>query len=321
MRAKKILFYLLAISLSGCFLQSLHPLYTDEEVVFEEKLIGKWSENGDYILEFKKGEGKAYKMRLFDGKDGRFEAHLVKLKDMMFLDIYPDGVTMEGVQGLYKMHLLGVHTFLRVDQIEPKLQLRPLDYERVSEMLKEDPNLLKHEVLEEDHIVLTAPTKRLQEFMIKHANVEGVFGDITELIRCEPLYTDKDFVFEEKLIGKWKAEQGEALVSKGTEENTYKMILTDEDGDKSQVGANLVRLKDAIFLCIFSDASALQKKDSSDSHLVPDTFLMVDQIEPTLQLRVIDYHELAKMLENDPNSLSQEAAKVGYTIEATRVQP
>jgi len=321
MRAKKILFYLLAMSLSGCFLQSLHPLYTDEEVVFEEKLIGKWSENGDYILEFKKGEEKAYKMRVFDDKEGRFEAHLVELKGMMFLDVYPDGETMEGVQGLYKMHLLPVHTFLRVDQIEPKLQLRTLDYEKVSEMLKKDPNLLKHEVLEEDHIVLTAPTKRLQEFMVKYANAEGVFGDTTEFIRHRPLYTDKDLTFEEKLIGKWKAERGEGLVSRGTEENTYKMIWTDEDGDKSQVGANLVRLKDAIFLGIFSDESALQKKDSSDSHLVPDIFVMVDQIEPTLQLRVIDYHELAEMLENDPNSLSQEAAKVGYTIEATRVQP
>jgi len=321
MRAKELAFFVLAITLSGCFIQSLYPLYTDKEVIFEEKLIGKWSENGDYILEFKKGEGKTYKMRVFDGKDGRFEAHLVKLKDMMFLDIYPNDETMEGAQGFYRMHLLPVHTFMKIDEIDPNLQLRTLDYEKVSEMLKEDPNLLKHEVLEEEHIVLTAPTKQLQEFMTTYASVEGVFGDVTELIRCEPLYTDKDLIFEEKLIGKWKAEQGEALVSKGTEENTYKMILTDEDGDKSQVGANLVRLKDAIFLCIFSDASALQKKDSSDSHLVPDTFLMVDQIEPKLQLRVIDYHQLAEMLNNDPDSLKEEAAKVGHTIEGIRVQP
>jgi len=99
------------------------------------------------------------------------------------------------------------------------------------------------------------------------------------------------------------------------------MILTDEDGEKVHIGGNLVRLKDAMFLGIFSDESSLQKKDSDGSHLVPDIFVMVDQTEPKLQLRVIDYHQLAKMLENDPNSLSQEAAKVGYTIEATRVQP
>ncbi len=321
MRAKELAFFVLAITLSGCLIQSLHPLYTDKEVVFEEKLIGKWSEDGDYILEFKKGEGKAYKMRMFDGKEGRFKAHLVKLKDMMFLDIYPDDETIEGMQGFYRMHLLPVHTFMKVDEIDPNLQLRTLDYEKVSEMLKEDPNLLKHEVLEEEHIVLTAPTKQLQEFMTKYASVEGVFGDVTELIRHRPLYTEKDLTFDEKLIGKWKGEGGEGLVSKGPEENTYKMILTDNHGEKIHLGANLVRLKDAIFLCIFSDESALQKKDSSDSHLVPDTFLMVEQIEPKLQVRVINYHQLAEILKKAPKSLKEEAAKVGDTIEAVRVEP
>ncbi|MHC4336484.1 MAG: hypothetical protein ACYSTG_00840 [Planctomycetota bacterium] len=320
MRTKELAFFVLAITLSGCFIQSLYPLYTDKEVVFEKKLIGKWSENGDYILEFKKGEGKTYKMRVFDGKDGRFEAHLVKLKDMMFLDLYPDGETTEGMQGLYKMHLLPVHTFMKVDEIDPNLQLRALDYEKVSEMLKEDPNLLKHEVLE-DHLVLTAPTKQLQEFMVKYASVEGVFGDVTNLIRHRPLYAKKDLIFEEKLIGKWKGEGGEGLVSKGTEENTYKMILTDNHGEKVHLGANLVRLKDAIFLCIFSDESALQKKEFSDSHLVPDIFLMVEQIEPELQVRVINYHQLAEILKKAPRSLKKEAAKVGHTIEAIRVEP
>ena len=321
MRTKELAFFVLAITLSGCLIQSLHPLYTDKELIFEEKLIGKWSEDGDYILEFKKGEGKAYKMRMFDGKDGRFEAHLVKLKDMMFLDIYPDDVTMEGAQGFYRMHLLPVHTFMKIDEIDPNLQLRALDYEKVSEMLKEDPNLLKHEVLEEEHIVLTAPTKQLQEFMIKYASVEGVFGDTTELTRCKPLYSNKNLIFEEKLIGKWKSEQSEVVVSRGPEENTYKMILTDNHGEKVHIAANLVRLKDAIFLGLFSDESALQKKESSDSHLVPDTFLMVEQIEPKLQVRVINYHQLAEILKKDPRSLKEEAAKAGDTIEAVRVEP
>ena len=321
MRAKELAFFVLAIILSGCLIQSLHPLYTDKELVFEDKLVGKWSENGDSILEFKKAEGKAYQMRVFDGKDGRYEAHLVKLKDMMFLDVYPDDATMEGMQGFYGVHLLPVHTFMRVDQIDPNLQLRTLNYEKVAEMLKEDPNLLKHEVMGEDHIVLTAPTKQLQEFMVKYGNVEGIFGDVTEFIRHRLLYSDKDLTFDEKLIGKWKSQEGEGVVSKGTEENTYKMILTDNHGERTHIGANLVRLKDAMFLGIFADASALQKKDSSDSHLVPDIFVMVEQIEPKLQVRVINYHQLAEMLKSDPKSLKQKAAKVGHTIEAIRVQP
>ena len=292
MRAKELAFFVLAIILSGCLIQSLHPLYTDKELVFEDKLVGKWSENGDSILEFKKAEGKAYQMRVFDGKDGRYEAHLVKLKDMMFLDVYPDDATMEGMQGFYGVHLLPVHTFMRVDQIDPNLQLRAMGYEKLVEMLEEDPNLLKHEVLE-DHLVLTAPTGQLQRFIVKYANVEGVFGDVTEFIRHRPLYSDKDLTFDEKLIGKWKSQEGESVVSKGTQENTYKITLTDEDGEKYCVAANLVKLKDATFLGIFFDESALQKKDSSDSHLVPDTFVMVEQVEPKLKVWMVNYHQLA----------------------------
>jgi hypothetical protein len=65
----------------------------------------------------------------------------------------------------------------------------------------------------------------------------------------------------------------------------------------------------------------LQKKESSDSHLVPDIFLMVEQMEPKLQVRVINYHQLAEILKKNPKSLKKEAAKVGHTIEAIRLKP
>ena len=43
MKVKKFLFYLLAALLGGCVpVMSLHSLYTEENVVFEEKLLGTW---------------------------------------------------------------------------------------------------------------------------------------------------------------------------------------------------------------------------------------------------------------------------------------
>ena len=46
-RLKKrcFLFGLLPL-LSGCIVRSLHPLYTDENVIFEEGLVGQWMEEG-----------------------------------------------------------------------------------------------------------------------------------------------------------------------------------------------------------------------------------------------------------------------------------
>ncbi len=53
-----------------------------------------------------------------------------------------------------------------------------MDPDQIEKMLKKDPNLIKHEILKtDDRIVLTASTKQLQEFMIKHANDEGLFDD------------------------------------------------------------------------------------------------------------------------------------------------
>jgi hypothetical protein len=321
MKTKKTIFYMLAIILGGC-LQSLHPLYTDKDLIFEEKLIGKWS-GEESIWEFRQGEGKAYKMRVLDGKEAWFIAHLAKFEDMMFLDIFPDGKTLEDTQGFYKMHLLGLHTFMKVEQIEPTLQLRKLDYEKVSDMLKEDPNLLKHEIID-DRLVLTAPTKQLQEFMVKYANEEGVFNDTTEFTRREPLYTDQDLIFDENLIGQWEGKNGEILDSIRMEEKAYEMmydmIFVDQDGTEYHCIANLVKLKETMFLAVFFDKSSFDDEGSYGAHLIPDYLEMVEQVEPKLLLRHIDYEEVAEMLKGDTESLKQETTDADYTFEGIRVQ-
>ena len=107
MRAEKAVYCLLVVLLGCCLVPSIHPLYTDEDLVFEEELLGKWSDGND-IWEFKKAEGKAYKMRFFNGKEGQFEAHLVELDGVRFLDIFPDGETLDNVQNFYKIHLFSV---------------------------------------------------------------------------------------------------------------------------------------------------------------------------------------------------------------------
>ena len=41
MNTRKALFCILALLLGGCLpVMSLHPLYTDDDLVFEEKLLG-----------------------------------------------------------------------------------------------------------------------------------------------------------------------------------------------------------------------------------------------------------------------------------------
>jgi len=121
----------------------------------------------------------------------------------------------------------------------------------------------------------------------------------------KPLYGDSKLIFEEKLIGKWQGEDSRITIAKGTQEKTYKLTLV-EDNKEHRAGANLVQLKGMMFLGVFLDESLLENRDASGSHLLPDVFMRVAQIEPKLLLQTIEYSKLAEVLEKAAESIRPE---------------
>lgn len=321
MKTKKITFYLLAVLLGGC-LPSLHQLYTEETLIFEERLVGKWTHEDD-IWEFRKAAEKEYQLRLLDGeqKEGRFEAHLVELEGMMFLDIFPDTEALEDMQDFYKMHLLAAHTFMKVEQIDPNLQLRMMEPDTVSDMLKDDPNLLKHEQID-DAIVLTASTEQLQKFMVEYANVKDVFGEAMDMKRLEPAYTDDDLIFDANLTGQWEGKEGEMLDSVKMSGKTYDLIYVEADGTEHQCYANLTRVKGITLMSVFLDKSELDPNDpyAYAFHLIPDVLFKVEQIEPDLILQLVDHEEVLELLQDDSASREQDATNPYYFFEGIRTK-
>jgi len=198
MKVKKILFYLLAVLLGGCVpVLSLHSLYTKEDVVFEEKLVGSWVDDPnspENTWEFERIDEprNAYKLVFSDnkGKKGSFVAHLVKLQNRLFLDVYPGELPWEQedpneVKWLYNsFFLIPAHTFMRIDSIEPQLKMRLTNCEKMVELLEQDPNAVKH-TLVEDKLILTASTKELQAFVLKYADDKRVFANEIVLGRRE----------------------------------------------------------------------------------------------------------------------------------------
>ena len=325
MKPKTICFYLLAVVLGGCLPLSIHPLYTDDTLVFEEKLLGKWAD-GDEIWQFTQDSNNSYILRIVDedGKEGYFNAHLVQLENMLFLDIFPDGETLRDTQTFYTIHLLPMHTFIKVEQTEPNLVLRMMDVDKVSEILKSDPNLLKHELREnegdDNAVILTAATPDLQKFVVKYANTEDVFGDAKELIRHEPLYTYEDVIFDERLIGEWENNNGDILNSIRTGEKSYDIIFLDAGGTEHRFTANLVKLNSYTLLSVFSGKHNLEEIDPCGLNLIPDRFVLIDQIEPKLLLQEIDYSEVAQITKNAECILSQSEG-AHYLFEGLRTIP
>jgi hypothetical protein len=173
---KKIAFYTLAILLGGC-VPSLHPLFTDEEIIFDANLVGVWSEpNSKNFWEFKPAANKKYDVIYTDEKGiGKFDGRLGKIGKDTFIDFFPQDINLPG-NDFYKGHLLGVHTFAEIDLSKNGLKLNVMNPENLDKLLKTDPNLIKHDRAD-DRTVLIASTKELQAFIQKYGRDKDLFKE------------------------------------------------------------------------------------------------------------------------------------------------
>jgi len=196
MVAKRFWLSFSVMFLVGC-VPSLHRLYDEKTIVFDEKLLGRWmqdKEENTWTFE-KEGDENAYKLTVVDdkGKTGKFKVHLVKLDGMLFMDMFPGEIDDDKMNELYAIHLIPGHTFLKVDRTEKGWNLHMMNPDKIKEMLEEKPDLIKHEIMDDgEGIVLTAGTKDLQKFVVQCTKVEEAFGGAMELVPAKPVETTEE---------------------------------------------------------------------------------------------------------------------------------
>ncbi len=168
-----LLFILPLLLAAGC-VQSLHPLYTDKDLVFQPGLVGSWSEEGsDDVWIFERSGDKSYDLIYTEhSASAKFVAHLVQLGKFLFLDIYPHELDLDN--DFQKAHFLPVHTFSRVWLQEDTLRLVMLDHTWLKDMARKKNLNLAHDRIG-DQIVLTASTRELQKFMTRYAENPKAF--------------------------------------------------------------------------------------------------------------------------------------------------
>lgn len=175
----------LTCALTSC-VPSLHPLYTKDDVVFDPKLAGQWSQaDSKDSWKFTKSGLNRYTLVYTDkeGKAGKFKAALFKLGERRFLDLCPDNETLNqaNAPAFYAFHLQPMHTLAKVDRIGTTLVMGFMHPQWIEDKLKESPDAIRHEKINK-RILLTAPTKDLQAFIRKHADA-GMFGKPMDLLR------------------------------------------------------------------------------------------------------------------------------------------
>ncbi len=173
------------LALSGC-VPSLHPLYTEKDVVFNKELLGIWvnKENAQKWT-FSKSNTNAYSL-VCQGDSGKtvYKVHLVKIKDYLFLDLFPQKPELPG-DDFYKLHFIPAHTFLFVQTLHSELELSALDPDWLQKYLTAHPDAIKYEMVNET-VVLTAQPKELQKFLVKQLSNKKAFGKFLNMKRVQP---------------------------------------------------------------------------------------------------------------------------------------
>jgi hypothetical protein len=180
MKARTFLIILLtSLVLPGCLVKSLHPFYTDKDLIYKQELTGIWIDADSSVWEIRQHQkmsgimkpgypDRAYDITFTDNKgSSKFLAHLFQL-----------GGHLVGY------HLVGTHSLARVVLAGGMITIRWYNEEWLLSLFNNNRIRISHERVpwnpdqpdpESDQIVLTASTAELQKFIIKYGNDPNAF--------------------------------------------------------------------------------------------------------------------------------------------------
>jgi hypothetical protein len=200
-------FAFLIIFLSGC-LTTLHPIFTEKDIVYDSKLIGTWKmleegEKGPSVITEKgqaiitnlateatvelPGNISALKQKGYlisyvdnDGMAERYIAFLARIGKHLYFDYYPaDKKGDRKLDEFFGAHFVKMHTSYRVEiSKDGSFELSQLDGSYVKSLIDEKKIRINHETDADDNAIITASTKELQQYLLK-------YGDETSAYRSE----------------------------------------------------------------------------------------------------------------------------------------
>lgn len=135
----------------------------------EEKAIKKW---GGTVYTTNE---ESYKMVVMDdGKRLVYLAHVVSIGTNYFLDLYP---LPEFTDASFGENLFPVHTFMKMDITDGKLNLTLFDLEKLNKLFESNLIRLRHEKVD-GQVLITAQPKEIQKFLEKYADDESVYESV-----------------------------------------------------------------------------------------------------------------------------------------------
>ncbi|MGB8192836.1 MAG: hypothetical protein WCF67_12990 [Chitinophagaceae bacterium] len=191
----------LLLGLSSC-LSTVHPIFTEKDLVFDPKLIGKWryeskSFNGFVEITQTKQQdftdyptlgklaGKTYMLRYKNtegGIDAAYYGFMVKLGNKYYIDQYPaETPATMNYDPFYKGHYLKMHTcYLLSFKKDNSFELKQFDETYLKKLINDKKIRVRHETREDGSLIVTASTEELQQYIMKYSDVpEAYYQDNT----------------------------------------------------------------------------------------------------------------------------------------------
>ncbi len=170
----------LVLCTTGCWTLSIHPIYQEEDKIFDNALVGTWGSVEDpgaerWVFAGVEGE-RAYRLIIRNGlqdrpvdpaTDGEFEVHMVRIGEETYLDLYPRDP--ENLNDYFRSSVVNGHIIMKLRIDGGRLDLSTIDPEWLEKNLGEESVDLGHERVDE-MILITAGTVELQEFLLAHTH-------------------------------------------------------------------------------------------------------------------------------------------------------
>ena len=190
-------FALLLVFLTGC-LTTLHPIFTERDLVYDPKLIGTWKtesqgNKGIVIITNLAAENtvelpgnissikqKGYLVSYQDENgttSERYIAFLARIGKHLYFDYFPaDKKDDRKIDEFFSAHFVKMHTSYRVEiSNDGSFELSQLDDSYVKKLIDEKKIRINHEKNADDNTVITASTKELQQYLLKYGDEPSAY--------------------------------------------------------------------------------------------------------------------------------------------------
>jgi hypothetical protein len=169
-----------AFASTGCLVVSLHPIYDEPSIEFDEKLLGTWenAEDGTSVV-IARGTWKSYDVTYSEGSTTlKMTAYATRIGESRFLDLSPE-------HGVDLMPLLSpTHALCRVQLLGDTLGVAALDYDwgvRAAEQGggKKVPSVMDAR----KNLLLTSPTPALREWILSTLRTPEAYDEPVTFVR------------------------------------------------------------------------------------------------------------------------------------------